>query len=114
MKRPIDDRSRLKHIMDSIHEIESYVENVSPDEFAGNSMMKHATVKLLEIIGEASNALSDALRASHPEIEWPKIIALRNLLVHQYFGIDPRIVWQIVTGDLPLLKEKIGKIIKGM
>jgi len=74
--------------------------------------MRVACVKQLEIIGEAANYLSDELKHEHNEIEWRKIVGLRNTLIHEYFSIDNDIVWQIIINQLPKLKGEITKILK--
>jgi len=67
-------------------------------------MMQFATVKQLEIIGEASNQLTESFKSLYTKIEWREIVGLRNILIHEYFGIDTKIVWDILQIDLPNLK----------
>lgn len=111
MTGKIADKVRFQHILDAIEEIEKYVGKIDFNKFKGNSMMKFACVKQLEIIGEASNMISEATKDKYPEIEWRKIVGLRNILVHEYFGIDEKIIWDIIQNDLNDLKNKIEKII---
>lgn len=75
-------------------------------------MMQFATVKQLEIIGEASNQLTEHFKKLYKEIEWREIVALRNILIHEYFGIDTKIVWDILQIDLPMLKIQTEEILK--
>lgn len=75
-------------------------------------MMQFATVKQLEIIGEASSQLTEHFKKLYKEIEWREIIGLRNMLIHQYFGIDTKIVWDILQIDLPKLKIQVEEILK--
>ncbi|MDX2003247.1 MAG: DUF86 domain-containing protein [Chitinophagales bacterium] len=110
MRKPAGDKERLLHIFDAIGEIESYVIGIDEIGFASNSMMVHATIKQLEIIGEACNRVSESLRAANPQVDWRKIIGLRNILIHEYFGVDRSLIWQIVQHDMLELKEKINKI----
>lgn len=112
MKNELGDKARLQHISEAIKEIEKYIENSSYEDFQSNSMMQFATVKQLEIIGEASNQLTEHFRKLYKEIEWREIIGLRNMLIHEYFGIDTKIVWDILQIDLPKLKIQIEKILK--
>lgn len=105
------DSERLGHILDAIAEIESYLTGADLDAFSASSMMRFATVKQLEIIGEASNCLTTATKAAAPEIEWRKIVGLRHLLVHEYFGIDSGLVWQIVRYDLPVFKQQVQQLL---
>ena len=111
MKNKIADEVRLKHILNAISEIEQYTINVSLEDFRKNSMLKFASVKQLEIIGEAANHISEEMIKEYPETKWRSIIGLRNLLIHEYFGIDVHIVWNIIVKDLPKLKKKINKLL---
>ncbi|MCX6257080.1 MAG: DUF86 domain-containing protein [Bacteroidia bacterium] len=104
------DKIRLQHMIDAITEIESYLVNTGFTEFIENSMMRFACIKQLEIIGEASNHLSSNLKSKFTDIEWSQIIAMRNVFVHEYFGIDTNLVWDILKYDLPDLKAKISEI----
>jgi uncharacterized protein with HEPN domain len=112
MKGKLSDKVRLQHILDAINEIENYVKSISFDEFSKSSEKKFASVKQLEIIGEAANRINKETKSKHPEVEWTKIIALRNILVHDYYVIDETIVWNIITVDLPKLKNQISSLAK--
>lgn len=114
MRGDLGDRARLQHILDAIFEIESYTRQVSFDGFAANSMMRFASIKQLEIIGEAVNALTDEFRRRFPNIEWRTIIGLRNILVHHYFGIDENVVGGIIQKDIPKLKVKVVDILENL
>jgi len=74
-------------------------------------MMFNATLRQLEIIGEVCNRLSQNLLLNHPEIPWARIIGLRNLVVHEYFGIDDFTIWNVVKINLPELKVKVQAIL---
>ena len=112
MKSNLGDKPRLQHIYDAILEIESYVGESTYDSFQSNSMMQYASVKQLEIIGEAANHLTAHFKKLYSEIQWREIIDLRNLLIHEYFGIDTKIVWDIITIDLAFLKSQIKEILE--
>lgn len=107
----LGDKVRLFHIIDAIDEIEIYTENVTLDDFVKNSMMFNATLRQLEIIGEASNRLSEQLLQNNTDIPWARIIGLRNLVIHEYFGIDDITIWNVIKINLPSLKEKISRIV---
>ena len=66
----------------------------------------------LEIIGEAARGLSPAFRARYPHVQWAKLIALRNILVHEYFGLNLRQVWVAAARDLPVLKSHIQQVVR--
>jgi len=110
MRDKLGDHARIKHIIDALEEIENYTNGVDLTEFESNSMRRLATVKQLEIIGEAVSRVSIELTDQFPTVEWRKIKGLRNILVHEYFGIDAELIWQIVREDLPVFKKEIQKV----
>lgn len=110
MRGKLGDKIRLMHILDAIEEIESYVSQVDFDVFMENSMMRFACIKQMEIIGEASNHMSTETKEKFSNIEWSQIVGMRNVFVHEYFGIDSSLVWEIIKNDLPELKLKITLI----
>ena len=82
------------------------------NDFDNNSMMRFATIKQLEIIGEAVNQLSGQIKDENPDVDWKAIIGLRNITVHVYFGIDTSIIWNIVTNNLPDFKADVKRLIE--
>ncbi|MEK7248982.1 MAG: DUF86 domain-containing protein [Bacteroidota bacterium] len=111
MRSQLGDLARLHHIVEAIQEIESYTSGVTIDEFAHDSMMQHACVKQLEIIGEASNNITSAFRSLHSTIPWRESVELRNVLVHEYFGVKYEIVWTIIQRDIPRFKQQITELL---
>ena len=107
MRNNPEDKTRLQHIYDAILEIEKYIKDSSLDEFQSNSMMQFASAKQLEIIGEAANHLSEHFKKLYKGIQWKEIIGLRNILIHEYFGIDTKIIWDVIKVDLPEVKSRI-------
>jgi uncharacterized protein with HEPN domain len=103
----LGDKVRLQHILEAIEEIEAYIQDTSQEDFVKNSMMFNATLRQLEIIGEASNRLSNDVVNKTPDIPWARIIGLRNLVIHEYFGIDDFTIWNVIKINLPDLKRKI-------
>ncbi len=99
------------HILDAMTEIESYLKDADFDSFLSNSMMRFASIKQLEIIGEASNHISVETKGQFETVEWSQIVGMRNIFVHEYFGVDTSIVWEIIQKDLPELRRKIEKIL---
>jgi uncharacterized protein with HEPN domain len=73
--------------------------------------MRFASVKQIEIIGEAANHISDETKEKFSEIQWRQITGLRHVLVHEYFGIDSRLIWQIIVDDIPSLKINIKEVL---
>jgi uncharacterized protein with HEPN domain len=108
----LGDTARLQHIKDAVEQIEQFVEGVDFEVFSTHSMMFSACVRQLEIIGEAANHISARLQLANPQVAWSSIIALRNILAHQYFGIDEIVIWKIIAENLPVLKRQIGEILE--
>lgn len=114
MKEINSDRVRLLHIQEAIVYIESFLTNKNKDDLYNDALIRFAVERQLEIIGEAANRLSEDVRIRSSEIEWKRIIAFRNFLAHEYFGIDLELVWDIVETKIPLLKNSILKILSEM
>lgn len=111
MRSKLGDSIRLKHILEAIEEIENYLTARKFEEFIENSMMRFACIKQMEIIGEASNHITDELKSQFSSIEWSQIVGMRNIFVHEYFGIDAKLVWEIIKSDIPELKVRIKQIL---
>ena len=77
-----------------------------------NSLVLDGVVRNLEIIGEAVKNIPPQVKEKHPEIEWKKIASLRDILAHEYFGVDVEVIWDIVENKLPGLKAQISRILK--
>ncbi|GAA4802515.1 DUF86 domain-containing protein [Olivibacter ginsenosidimutans] len=101
----------LKHIFDELSFIRDAVARQDKDSFIQDPILSRAIIRSLEIIGEASNKLEPDFRLQYPHIEWRKIISTRNRLIHDYFGVDYDIVWDIITNKLPDLYFYIEEII---
>jgi len=106
-----DDEVYLNHILEAIEKVESYISKSDFEGFSANDMMIDAVVRELEIIGEAARNLSDEFQEKYFEIPWFKIKAMRNVLIHEYFGINLKVVWDTCKNDIPVLKRFIKKIL---
>lgn len=100
------------HIRESIELIERYIQRVDESAFMVATETQDAVARRLEIIGEASNAISPELKARYPDVAWRETAALRNFLIHEYFGVNPKELWNILGKDLPLLKKQIHDILE--
>lgn len=105
-----NDGERLLDIMEAIERIERYTAG-GREAFYGDELIQVWAIHHLQAIGEAARNVSDALRATYPEIPWASIVAMRNVLVHDYLDVDLDEVWATVEHDLPDLKQKIAAIL---
>lgn len=106
-----DDREWLLDILESIERIQKYAGR-GRKVFENDELIQTWIVHHIQIIGEAASKISNAARAAHPEVIWPRIVAMRNVLVHVYFGIDLDEVWMTVERDIPTLKRQIEAILR--
>ncbi|MBE2217263.1 MAG: DUF86 domain-containing protein [Ignavibacteria bacterium] len=107
-----NDEIRLRHIADAIGYIEEYTEGMGISEFLKDNKTRHAVISQFHFIGEAANHLSGELTNKYQDVDWHKIVALRNIIVHEYFSIDYSIVWDIIENFLQSLKIKIIEILE--
>lgn len=96
----------LKHINDAIAKIEKYTKG-GQKQFMEDTMIQDSVVRNLEIIGEAAKNLPADLRRANPKVPWRSVTGMRNVLIHEYFGVDLRIVWKVVAHRLPVLKGHV-------
>jgi len=108
-----DDRLRLLDILDSIAQIEQQSAK-GREAFFQDPLIQVWMRHHLLIIGEAAAGLSREMRERNPEVSWRAAIAMRNIIVHEYFGVDPRQVWDAVTQDLPKLRRDVEEILEGL
>lgn len=105
-----DDRERLLDIADAIERINKYAER-GRKVFEQDELIQNWIVHHLQILGEAAAKISDDFKNNYPDIPWFKIIGMRNILVHDYFGIDIDVVWAVVEKDLPELEQNIKSLL---
>lgn len=101
----------LNDILESIDLIFDYLEAKTEFEFASNLLLQDAVIRRFEIIGEAASKISEHLKQSHPSVPWSLMKAMRNKLIHEYFGVSAQTIYQTAKGDLPTLKVQLQKII---
>ena len=97
----------IEHILESISLIETYVGGISKEGFLASTQTQDAVMRRLEIMGEAVRNLPPEFRDKHPEVPWRQIAGMRDVLIHQYFGVDLELTWTVVKRDLPELKQKL-------
>jgi len=101
-----NDKIYLLHILECVENIESYIPN-GKDDFFSSKLIQDAVIRNLEIIGEATKRVSKDFRKQHPHLPWREMAGLRDVLIHDYFGVDNGIVWNVIEKEIPLLKDKI-------
>ncbi len=107
-----DYKAYIRHILESITLIDQYTDKLSFEEFEKDRKTIDAVIRNFEIIGEASNKLPEEFRNKYPEVPWRSIIGLRNVLIHDYLGVDIKAVWGNLKQELPHLKEQMKAILE--
>lgn len=107
-------RLYIEDILECIEKIKKYTKDISLEEFSKDDKTIDAVVRNFEIIGEATRQLPQKVKNKYSDIEWKSIIDFRNVIIHEYFGIDLEIMWNIIETKLPPLEEKIRRILKDL
>ena len=105
-----DPRERILDMLEAIERIERYAAK-GRVEFEKDELIQTWMVHHLQIVGEAAPKLGREFHEQHPSIPWPQVVAMRNVLIHDYFGIDLEEVWRVIERDLPELKKKLERLI---
>jgi len=101
----------LKHILESIEWIEKDTEGMQKDDFLKNVPIQDAVIRRIEIVGEAIRNLPPDIKEENKDVSWQDIMDMRNKIIHEYFGVDLELVWEVVKKDTPELKKKIEEIL---
>lgn len=104
----------LYDILESIEKIDKYLEGMTEREFDDNTEKQDAVIRRIEIIGEAVKNLSTDTRKRYSDIRWREIAGMRDIVIHQYFGVTTGLVWRVATSEIPDLKERILEIINSI
>ena len=104
------DEERLRDVLEAIERIEKYSTR-GRSAFESDELIQTWILHYLQIIGEACRSVSDELQNRFPDIPWPKIAGMRNILVHQYFGIDKDAVWAVVENEISPLRDQIEQVL---
>ena len=108
-----DDGVYLKHILDAIEKIEAYTA-VGHEAFIAAPYWQDAVIRQLEIVGEATKRISTDRRTQYPEVPWRRIAGLRDVLIHDYMGVDISAVWEITQQNIPALKQSVRLMLSDM
>ncbi len=102
----------LRHILDESDFLISNAHGITKRQFLANDTLKRAFVRSLEIIGEASKKVPADLKQKFPQIEWRSMAGMRDRLIHDYFGVDYELVWDVVRKKIPRLEKEVKEILK--
>lgn len=105
-----DHKLLLEDILDAGEKIKEYTNNLSYDDFMNSDLTKDAVARNFEVIGEAASKIPEYIKHQYPNVEWKRIIGLRNRIVHEYFGVDYQIVWEIIQHQLDIFLNEIRSI----
>ena len=107
-----DVRPYLKDILDSMGKIEEYTKEITEKDFYENTQIQDSVLRRLEIIGEAVKNIPKDFRNKEPEVPWKKIAGIRDVLIHEYFGVNLKRIWKVIKEDMLILKKQILEINK--
>ncbi len=102
----------LEDMLDSTEKIELYTKGMDFDGFTGNPLVIDGVIRNLEVIGEACKHIPVRIRESYDEVPWKAIVGLRNIAIHEYFGLDLENIWKIIRDDLPKNKGTFRKVLE--
>jgi len=102
----------LEDILESIKSIEDYIKDTSEHEFLDNQEKQDAVIRRLEIIGEAVKKVPEEIRQKYPSVPWRQIAGMRDVVIHEYFGVSVSLIYKTITSDLFRLKETVTAIIQ--
>lgn len=104
----------LRDILTAIDDARSFIDSIDLDDFQASKEKQYAVIRALEIVGEAAAQIPAEIRTAYPTIPWREIVGMRNVVIHNYFGVDEAVIWRTVQEDLPPLKRSIKRILKDL
>jgi uncharacterized protein with HEPN domain len=107
-----DIRDYLRDILQAIDLAESFIANMTFDDFQADAKTSFAVIRAIEVIGEATKNIPDSIRSQYPDIPWKGFAGMRDKLIHAYFGVNLAVVWDTLQQDLPQLRPVIAQILQ--
>jgi uncharacterized protein with HEPN domain len=107
-----DPRVFLNHIFECIELIEIYIKDHTFESFKNSIQLQDSVIRRLEIIGEAIKNLSEDFKKKFPDVAWKNIAGMRDILIHEYFGVDLDLTWRVLISEIPKLKKQVQLIMK--
>lgn len=102
----------VEDILEAMNKIQRYCQGLSREDFIKNELVIDGVIRNLEVIGEAAKNIPEEIKIQYPEIPWRRMIGLRNMAIHEYFGVDLDITWKIVSENIPETIPKIEAMLK--
>jgi len=109
-----DPKILIEHILESIERIEQYIEGTTKDQFLDSIQLQDAVTRRIEIIGEAVKNIPKHVKDKYRDVAWKEIAGMRDILIHEYFGVDLELTWKIAKKDVRQLKSKLLKVKKNL
>lgn len=105
-----DPKIFVEHILESVARIEEYTKGITKTDFLVSGKIQDAVIRRIEVIGEAVKNIPDEIKGKYPDIPWREIAGMRDILIHEYFGVDLELTWKVVKEDIADLKMRILKV----